>query len=154
MALAKKWKVVGFNRRGHDGVKLLTPDMTKAGFPQDAHIVFQHLHEKNPDSNLYAVGISAGAAMLSSYVGRWKQEQTNLKGAVLVSHVHDYAGWLDQVDPFYDKIMHGSVKKFLMQHKEEVKSRIDLEDTFGKTKLLTQWEREHGFKLHGYSDLK
>ena len=150
MAIEKNFRVVGYNRRGHDGIDLESNDLNRLGLAEDAHEIFQYVQSMQPASNIYAVGVSAGAGMLATYAGTYKKEQSPLKAAVLVSHVHDFRKFLDQILPFYDKIMHKNVKNFLSKHKHKLASRLDIDHGFSQSPTWTHFEKNYGFRVGGY----
>ena len=67
-ALAKGFRPVLLIKRGH-GVALTTPRLQGIGDTSDFRECVAHLGRGWPDATIVAMGISAGSALLASYLG-------------------------------------------------------------------------------------
>ncbi|GFP89304.1 embryogenesis-associated protein emb8 [Phtheirospermum japonicum] len=69
-ARSKGWRVVVFNSRGCGDSPVITPQFYSASFLGDISEVVNHVGNRYPRANLYAVGWSLGANILVRYVGQ------------------------------------------------------------------------------------
>ncbi|MFA5937830.1 MAG: alpha/beta fold hydrolase [Sinimarinibacterium sp.] len=63
------WRIVLCTRRGHGGLPLTAPVLNTMGSTDDLREQLQRIHAHFPESPLYAVGVSAGSALLVRYLG-------------------------------------------------------------------------------------
>lgn len=54
-ALARGYRPMAFNRRGHGGLPLATPKLQDFGCVQDLKQVIDHIERKNPQAKLYGI---------------------------------------------------------------------------------------------------
>uniref|UniRef100_J3LFB3 AB hydrolase-1 domain-containing protein n=2 Tax=Oryza brachyantha TaxID=4533 RepID=J3LFB3_ORYBR len=80
-ARSKGWRVVVFNSRGCAGSPVTTAKFYSASFTGDLRQVVDHVLERYPQSNIYAVGWSLGANILVRYLGE-ETDKCVLSGAV------------------------------------------------------------------------
>ncbi|ETW06210.1 hypothetical protein, variant 5 [Aphanomyces invadans] len=83
-ATASGYRAVVFNKRGHGNTKLTTPKLQAFGCTQDMHTVIAHIQTTFPGVVIVGVGYSAGAGLLSSYLGE-TGASSKLAAGVLVS---------------------------------------------------------------------
>ncbi|KAL3817868.1 hypothetical protein ACJIZ3_003773 [Penstemon smallii] len=116
---SKGWRVVVFNSRGCGDSPLITPQFYSASFLGDISEVVEHVHNRYPRANIYAVGWSLGANILVRYVGR-ESHSCPLSGAVslcnpfnLVIADEDFRKGFNVV---YDKALSNALRRIFMRH--------------------------------------
>ncbi|ETV67142.1 hypothetical protein, variant 5 [Aphanomyces astaci] len=83
-ATSSGYRAVVFNKRGHGQSKLTTPRLQAFGCTSDMKAVLAHVQSTFPGVPVVGVGYSAGAGLLSSYLGEMGQH-SKLAAGVLVS---------------------------------------------------------------------
>lgn len=63
------WRIALCLRRGHAGLPMPVPQMSIFGSTSDLKEQLSHIQKTFPQSNLYAVGSSAGTGLLVRYLG-------------------------------------------------------------------------------------
>lgn len=87
-ALARKFRPVVFNRRGHGGTSLSTYRLQSFGDASDLDEAIQFIGHMHPYSEIFAIGFSTGSGLLMSYLGE-TGVATKLNAAVCVSPCYD-----------------------------------------------------------------
>ncbi|GER39575.1 alpha/beta hydrolase domain containing protein 1 [Striga asiatica] len=75
-AKGKGWRVVVFNSRGCGDSPVTTAQFYSASFLGDISEVVNHVGDRYPNANLYAIGWSLGANILVRYVGQVRKTHT------------------------------------------------------------------------------
>ncbi|KAI3755186.1 hypothetical protein L1987_54981 [Smallanthus sonchifolius] len=116
------WNVVVSNHRGLGGVPLTSECFYTAGKSDDLGEVVNHLHRKQPETALYAVGTSLGANILVKYLG---EDGVNvpLVGAVAISNpwdllIGDRFFTRAIMQRFYNRVLGNSLKGAAKLHQE------------------------------------
>lgn len=91
MALARKFRPVVFNRRGHGGTSLSTYRLQSFGDARDLDEAVQFIRHMYPYSEIFAIGFSTGSGLLLSYLGE-TSAATQLNAAVCISPCYDAEG--------------------------------------------------------------
>jgi predicted alpha/beta-fold hydrolase len=113
---ATGWRVVVCTRRGHGGLPLTAPVLNTMGCTRDLREQLARIREEVPDSPLYAVGVSAGSALLVRYLGE-EGPRSLLRAGVAYCPGYDIGVAWHRVPPFYSRMMTRRLKRhFLEQH--------------------------------------
>lgn len=124
-ALAKGFQPVLLIKRGH-GVKLTTPRLQGIGDTSDFREAVAHIGRcpGRPDAQIVAMGISAGSALLASYLGEHATGNKNaaailnnpVKAAVMISPGFDAAELFCKPFPFpYGKVLLNNLKRVILE---------------------------------------
>ncbi|KAK4489235.1 hypothetical protein RD792_005031 [Penstemon davidsonii] len=118
-ARSKGWRVVVFNSRGCGNSPVTTAQFYSASFLGDISEVVEHIGNRYPRANLYAVGWSIGANILVQYVGQ-ESHSCLLSGAIslcnpfnLVIADEDFRKGFNTV---YDKALANALSKILKRN--------------------------------------
>lgn len=87
-AMARKFRPVVFNRRGHSGTSLSTYRLQSFGDAADLDEAIEFITHMYPYSEIFAIGFSTGSGLLMSYLGE-TGASTKLKAAVCISPCYD-----------------------------------------------------------------
>ena len=98
------WRVALCVRRGHGDLEFTAPNYNTLGNPQDFAEQLKHIQSCVPQSELYAVGMSAGSGALAHYLGLVGND-TPLKAAVAYCPAYDMRNAFSRAKPFYSKMM-------------------------------------------------
>lgn len=157
-ALARGYRPVVVNKRGHGGVKLATPKLQAFGCVADLSEALAHIEQTWPRAKQrVGIGLSAGAGLLVSYLGE-TGEDSALDAAVLVSPGYDahYLFCGGGMHPVYDFLMTFALKALLLRHVRELKGVIDVPGALSATSIrafdANVFAKMHGFEgdLDGY----
>lgn len=86
--LARKFRPVVFNRRGHGGTSLSTYRLQSFGDASDLDEAIEYISHMYPYSEIFAIGFSTGSGLLMSYLGE-TGVATKLNAAVCISPCYD-----------------------------------------------------------------
>lgn len=86
--IGTQFRTVIVNYRGSGGVPLISPQMYCASFTDDLRQCVKYVEERYPSADLFAIGFSMGANILTKYLGE-EGKKTPLDGAVAVSNPFD-----------------------------------------------------------------
>ncbi|KAL0446530.1 UNVERIFIED_CONTAM: Embryogenesis-associated protein [Sesamum latifolium] len=118
-ARSKGWRVVVFNSRGCGNSPVTTAQFYSASFLGDISEVVEHVGNRYPSANLYAVGWSLGANILVRYVGQ-ESFSCPLAGAIslcnpfnLIIADEDFRKGFNIV---YDKALANALCKIFRRH--------------------------------------
>ncbi|KAF0693389.1 Aste57867_15642 [Aphanomyces stellatus] len=162
-AVRAGYRAVVFNKRGHGKTPLTTPKMQAFGCIEDMKLVIQHIQDKYPAVPLVGAGYSAGAGLLSAYLGELGADSA-LQAGVLVSpgydhyivhanardasHFHELGG----VHPVYNFLMAKSLKMLLAPHRQALGSHIDFSGAMLST-CMADFDKAVYLKLHKIESL-
>nr|XP_043620904.1 embryogenesis-associated protein EMB8-like [Erigeron canadensis] len=127
MMAKRGWNVVIYNHRGLAGVPLTSDCVYHPGWTEDLRQVVNHIHNRQPETPLYAIGTSIGANVLVKYLG---EDGVNvpLVGAASICNPWDLlmgdrflARGLRQ--RFYDKILVNGLQNIARQN-QDVYARV------------------------------
>ena len=106
--------------------------------------------EKFPNSDLYAVGSSAGTGLLIRYLGE-EAEKTPIKAAFALCPGYNTELGFKNVHPVYSKIMTKKlIRKFVLPH-QEIWQKIPQWEEILHVKTLAEFEKTY-FKMAGFSE--
>jgi len=153
-ALQHGYRPVVFNKRGHGGMNLATPKLQAFGCVQDLTEAIEHIEKAYPSSKLYGIGLSAGSALLCSYLGE-TGDASRLEAGVLISPGYNAFELfcLGRIHRVYDYFMTFTLKKFLLKHERELKHVIDVPKAMAATSIR-EFDEHVFMKMHGYTDLE
>lgn len=153
-ALARGYRPVAFNRRGHGGLPLATPKLQDFGCVQDLKQVIDHIERKYPQTKLYGIAYSAGCALLWAYFGE-TGEQAKLQAGALVSPGYNeydmFCGGC--IHPVYDFLMTFSLKQMLLSHQDKLQHVVHVPSAL-KTKSVGEFYAQTYMKMHGFQDME
>ncbi|GAB9475385.1 hypothetical protein Gpo141_00012484 [Globisporangium polare] len=153
-ALFHGYRPVVFNKRGHGGMKLATPKLQEFGCVQDLNQGIDRIQATFPSSKLYGIGFSAGSGLLCSYLGD-SGNASRLDAGVLVSPGYNAFDLFcrGRIHKVYDFLMTFTLKKFLLNHKEQLETVIDVPRAMRATSIR-EFDEHVFMKMHGYKDLE
>ena len=117
------WRVVMCLRRGHTLEPQPFSTINLMGSVPDFKFQIAHIQKRYPNSDLYAVGSSAGTALLARYLGE-VAENTPFKSAFAYAPGYDLEIAFNRIAPFYDWYMAKKVKRvFFLPHQNDLMHR-------------------------------
>lgn len=146
------WRIALCLRRGHANLPLPVPKINLLGCTDDLRSQIEHIQQLYPQSDLYAVGSSAGTGLLVRYLGE-EGTQTPFKAAFALSPGYNSETGFEFVSPFYSKLMTKKVFKCFIEHYQDTWQDQTQLDGLIQAKTLAEFERNY-FKLAGFADYK
>ena len=146
------WRIALCLRRGHAGLPMPVPQMSIFGSPSDLREQISLIQSVFPQSDLYAVGSSAGTGLLVRYLGE-EGEKTPFKAAFAMCPGYDTELGFENVHPFYTKVMTRKLFKVFIQPYAKTWQNVHSVQTVLKTKTLQEFQNEY-FEMAGFSDYK
>ena len=144
------WRIALCLRRGHANLPMPVPQMNLFGSTQDLREQLLYIEEKFPESDLYAVGSSAGTGLLVRYLGE-EGENTPFKAAFALCPGYNTETGFANVHPFYSKVMAKKlVKKFIQPYQSTWQS-IPAWQEILLSQNLAEFEQRY-FKFAGYDN--
>ena len=144
------WRIALSLRRGHAGLPMPVPQMSIFGSTSDLKEQLVFIQKQFPQSDLYAVGSSAGTGLLVRYLGE-QGLNTPFKAAFAMCPGYDTEKGFENVHPFYTKVMTKKMFKAFIQPYKKTWQSIDSVQTVLQTKTLQEFQNEY-FEMAGYSD--
>jgi predicted alpha/beta-fold hydrolase len=111
---ATGWRIVVCTRRGHGDLALTTPVLNTMGNTQDLREQLSRIREHVPASPLYAVGVSAGSALLVRYLGE-EGPRSMLRAGVAYCPGYDIRVAWARVPRFYSRLMARRLKRYFLR---------------------------------------
>lgn len=113
---ATGWRIVVCARRGHGDLELTAPVVNTMGCTHDLREQLDAIAAQVPDSPLYAIGASAGSALLVRYLGE-EGGRSRIRAAVAYCPGYDIDVAWRRVPPFYSRVMARRLQRhFLERH--------------------------------------
>jgi len=113
---ATGWRVVVCTRRGHGDLALTAPVLNTMGSTQDLREQLAQIRERVPASPLYAIGVSAGSALLVRYLGE-EGSRSMIRAGIAFCPGYDIRVAWRRVPPLYSRLMARRLKQyFLIRH--------------------------------------
>lgn len=135
------WRIVMCLRRGHSAEQQPFTKINIMGDVPDFKVQLQHIQQKFPQSNLYAVGSSAGTALLARYLGESAQN-TPFKAAFAYAPGYDIETAFDRIYAPYDWYMAKKIKKtFFLPHQTQLMQMQSYQDIL-KINRLSKLQKE------------
>lgn len=146
------WRVALCIRRGHAQLPMPVPKINLFGSTDDLREQIQCIQNQFPQSDLYAVGSSAGTGLLVRYLGE-EGNATPFKAAFALCPGYDTEIGFKNVHPFYTKIMTRKLfKAFIHPYAQTWKDTASLSSVLA-TKSLEQFQSEY-YHLAGYTSFE
>ena len=134
------WRIVMCLRRGHTLQHYPFTKINLMGDVPDLKIQIEHIQQKFPKSSLYAVGSSAGTALLARYLGEVNKE-TPFKAAFAYAPGYNLETAFNRIASPYDWYMARKIKKaFFKPHHEQLTQLEDYQEIL-KIKRLSQLQK-------------
>lgn len=144
------WRIALCLRRGHAGLPMPVPQMSIFGSTADLKEQLNFIQNKFPQSDLYAVGSSAGTGLLVRYLGE-QGIDTPFKAAFAMCPGYDTELGFTNVHPFYTKVMTKKLFKAFIQPYKKTWKQVHSVKTVLKTKTLQDFQTKY-FEMAGFSD--
>ncbi|XP_076909740.1 embryogenesis-associated protein EMB8-like [Bidens hawaiensis] len=148
------WNVVVCNHRGLGGVPLTSECFYTAGKSDDLGEVVNHLYQRQPETQIYAVGTSLGANILVKYLG---EDGVNvpLVGAVAISNpwdllIGDRFFTRAIMQRFYNRILGKNLKEAARLH-QETYARLSDWEGIEKSRTIRDFN-DHSARIAGNFD--
>lgn len=144
------WRIALCLRRGHAGLPMPVPRISLFGSTDDLKEQLTHIQHIFPESDLYAVGSSAGTGLLVRYLGEQGLD-TPLKAAFAMCPGYNTEIGFKNVHPFYTKLMTKKLfKHFIYPYQSTWKQLDSLEKVLAST-TLEEFEKVY-FEMAGFRD--
>ena len=144
------WRIALCLRRGHAGLPMPVPQISLFGSTHDLKEQLGHIQNLFPDSDLYAVGSSAGTGLLVRYLGE-QGEDTPFKAAFAMCPGYNTELSFKNVHPFYSKMMTKKLFKYFIHPYQNTWSNIASLKKVLTTTSLEEFEKEY-FEMAGFQD--
>lgn len=143
------WRIALCLRRGHGKLPLTVPKINILGSTDDLREQIQYIQQHYPQSDLYAVGSSAGTGLLVRYLGE-AGKNTPFKAAFALSPGYNSESGFGLVHPLYSKLMTKKLFKAFIQPYRSTWQWTNLEQLL-KAKTLAEFEQCY-FNMAGFED--
>lgn len=143
------WRIALCLRRGHANLPLTVPKINLLGSTDDLREQIAYIQKHYPDSDLYAVGSSAGTGLLVRYLGE-ESDKTPFKAAFALSPGYDSEQGFYKVHPVYSKWMTKKLFKAFIQPYQKTWQWNNL-DHLLQVKTLAEFEHAY-IELAGFFD--
>jgi predicted alpha/beta-fold hydrolase len=147
---ATGWRIVVCTRRGHGDLALTAPVLNTMGCTHDLREQLAHIRAQVPDSPLYAVGVSAGSALLVRYLGE-EGPHAQIRAAVAYCPGYDIGVAWGRVPPFYSRLMTRRLRWHFLERHAPALQHLDSYATCLATRDLAQFH-VHAYELAGCAD--
>lgn len=144
------WRIALCLRRGHAGLPMPVPQMSIFGSTSDLKEQLNFIQKQFSQSELYAVGSSAGTGLLVRYLGE-QGVDTPFKAAFAMCPGYDTELGFENVHPFYTKVMTKKLFKAFIQPYEQTWNQLESVQKVLQTKTLQEFQNEY-FEMAGYAD--
>lgn len=144
------WRVVLCLRRGHADLPLTTARMNLFGCTDDLREQLHVIRARFPDSPLYAVGSSAGSGLLVRYLGE-EGDAAPFRASFAYCPGYDTDTGLDQVQPFYSRLMAKKLVRQFITPNREVMAHLPTVEHLPEVEDLATLHRAL-YELAGHTD--
>lgn len=147
------------NNRGRGEMNLKTPRLYCASNCEDAEECFNHLKRNNPDSKLFAVGISLGGIVLGRYLTQ-KGDDAVLDAAMLISVCYDFFAGCESLETnrlnlALNKHLSRTLKSIVNDHRDVLERNKALDfDSISQCETLREFDEEFTCKMWGYETVE
>jgi uncharacterized protein len=146
------WRVVVCTRRGHGDLDLPVPVFNTMGCTQDLREQLERIRATVPDSPLYAIGMSAGSALLVRYLGE-EGARSLIRAGVAFCPGFDIGVAWHRVAPLYSRLMVRRLKRHFLQRHAQVLKQVRSYETCLSTPDLASFH-ENLYELAGCRTLE
>jgi uncharacterized protein len=143
------WRIALCLRRGHGDLPLTVPKINLLGSTEDLREQISHIQRQYPDSDLYAVGTSAGTGLLVRYLGE-AGRNTPFKAAFALSPGYNSESGFALVHPLYSNLMTKKLFKAFVQPYRHTWPWDQLQH-LRKAKSLAEFDQCY-FRMAGFED--
>lgn len=144
------WRIALCLRRGHAGLPMPVPQISLFGSTSDLKEQLTHIQNLFPESDLYAVGSSAGTGLLVRYLGE-QGTDTPFKAAFAMCPGYNTEIGFKNVHPFYSKMMTKKLFKYFIHPYQSTWSKVSSLEKVLATTSLEEFEKEY-FEMAGFQD--
>eukprot|EP00475_Leptophrys_vorax_P001095 TRINITY_DN10570_c0_g2_i1.p1 TRINITY_DN10570_c0_g2~~TRINITY_DN10570_c0_g2_i1.p1 ORF type:complete len:478 (+),score=111.64 TRINITY_DN10570_c0_g2_i1:36-1469(+) len=132
-----EFALVILNRRGHRGMPLTRPHFSTSGDWEDVAEMFKHIGETRPKAKVLAMGISAGTALLSCYLGHLGKNAVPCV-AVNVSSGIDTSYCIKEIPSASQRLLLSFLKSYFLEPNKDLFQRQepDMFDLLMNTQCL------------------
>jgi len=141
------WRVALCVRRGHGDMDLQTANFNTMGNTDDFAAQIQHIHDRFPQSDLYATGISAGSGVLAHYLGK-VGNNTPIKAAVAYCPAYDMRNAFTRAVPFYSKMMTKKLHRLFITPNADKFQHLESFEALKDTQTLHEFH-QHLYEVAG-----
>jgi len=141
------WRVVVCTRRGHGDLELTSPILNTMGSTDDLREQLAQIREQVPDSPLYAVGMSAGSAVLVRYLGE-EGPRSVIRAGIAYCPGYDIGVAWHRVPPFYNRLMSWRLKQYFLARHAPALKHFGTYDACVAARDLAQFH-EHLYEMAG-----
>ena len=145
-----QWRIALCLRRGHGNLPMPVPQMNLFGSTHDLREQIVFIQQQFPQSELYAVGSSAGTGLLVRYLGE-EGEQTPIKAAFALCPGYNTELGFQHVHPFYSKVMTKKLFQFFIQPHQDIWQNVKSLSQVLSATTLAEFEKAY-FELAGFED--
>lgn len=144
------WRIALCIRRGHADLPMTVAKINLFGSTDDLKEQLNYIQKKLPNSDLYAVGSSAGTGLLVRYLGEMGVD-TPFKAAFALCPGYNTETGFANMHPFYNRIM---VKKlfarFIVPY-QDIWNQVDSVRKVIVSKNLAEFEKSY-YEMAGFED--
>ncbi|RZG80414.1 YheT family hydrolase [Acinetobacter venetianus] len=144
------WRIALCLRRGHAGLPMPVPRISLFGSTSDLREQLLHIQSLFPQTELYAVGSSAGTGLLVRYLGE-QGSDTPFKAAFAMCPGYNTEIGFKNVHPFYSKMMTKKLFKYFIQPYQDMWNQVSSIEKVLATTNLEEFEKVY-FEMAGYQD--
>jgi predicted alpha/beta-fold hydrolase len=144
---ATGWRLVVCTRRGHGDLELTAPVVNTMGCTDDLREQLAHIRAAAPGSPLYAIGVSAGSALLVRYLGE-EGADSAIRAAVAYCPGFDIGVAWTRVPPFYSQLMARRIQRHFLHRHAPALQHLGTYDTCAAAQDLAQFH-DHAWELAG-----
>jgi predicted alpha/beta-fold hydrolase len=147
------WRVVVAVRRGHAELEFDPPRFSIFGSTQDLREQLTHIHQRFPESPLYAIGSSAGSGLLIRYLGE-EQQNARFKAAFAFCPGYNTDEGFKYCHPLYSKYMARKlIKTFIEPYQNKLQQLPTFEHLSTAKDLLSFHQKVYEFSgFNSYQD--
>jgi predicted alpha/beta-fold hydrolase len=132
------WRIVVCTRRGHGDLGLSVPVFNTMGCTHDLREQLARIRATVPESPLYAIGMSAGSALLVRYLGE-EGPRSQIQAGVAYCPGFDIGVAWHRVAPLYSRLMVRRLKRHFLQRHERVLRHLGSYETCLSTSDLASF---------------
>ncbi|XP_071430924.1 protein ABHD15 [Pithys albifrons albifrons] len=134
-ALERGFIPVIFNRRGHNGCPLTTPQLQPFGDPGDLQEALSYLRCRHPSASLLAVSEGSGSGLLLAYLGE-SGSSSRLAAAACLSPIFRARDWFEAGMPWlYEWPLLLHLKQGLSRYAGALAEAVDMDRLLGSRSL-------------------
>jgi len=155
-SLNQGFTTVVFHNRGINGTLLTTPEPFHGVKLDDVENAIKHIQNKNPNVELYGVGLSMGGNLLLRYAGS-KKNEVEFKGIAAIATPFDIEKCLKNLNFVYEKFfLKRYVDQTVVPNLDMLKSleqthNIDFQEVM-KAKTLIDFHESFTIKVFGFKN--